>query len=64
MKIPKLLEELERARKKWLEAKKKGDKVMMGLWEKYGCFLKKNLEEEERLEKIYQEAKEVFDEKE
>jgi len=35
-----LLKQLETLRRKWLEAKKKNDLVMMGLWEKLGKKIK------------------------
>ena len=42
--MPNLLKEIENCRKRWLEAKKKGDEIMMGLWEKTGKRLKAELE--------------------
>jgi len=42
--MPDLLKELDQVRQRWLKAKKKGDEVMMGLWEKTGKKLKAELE--------------------
>lgn len=42
-----LQEELEKCRKRWLEAKRKGDTRLMALWEKVGKALKKMIEEKE-----------------
>jgi len=40
-----LQSELEKCRKKWLKAQEKGDSPMMGLWERMGKSLKKQIEE-------------------
>jgi hypothetical protein len=42
--MPNLLKELENWRKKWQQAAKKGDQVMMGLAERMGKKLKAELE--------------------
>jgi len=54
--------ELERARKRWLEAKAKGDSVMMSLWERYGRFVKGELEKSLRRNDLYEQAKAIFSE--
>lgn len=38
------LKEYQKVRKRWLKAKRSGDEIMAGLWEKVGKTLRKQLE--------------------
>jgi hypothetical protein len=55
--------ELQNARRRWLEAKKKGDRASMSLWEKYGNFVKRKIKERMGITDLYEQAKEIFNQK-
>jgi len=51
---------LQNARKRWLEAKSKGDTKGMELWEKLGKSIKTRIEEKLALVKKEQEIENIF----
>lgn len=55
-----LEEELQNCRNRWVEAKKKGDKEMMRVWERVGKFLKDMMQKKLTGEDIFEEAKKIF----
>ena len=51
---------LQHARKRWLEAKSKGDIIMMDLWKKVGLSIKARVAERMGLQTKEQEMENIF----